>query len=240
MLAVAAALAVVAAGALGPQQDVSGASAGRADAVADAAVEVTGSGDVPALRGDSGEFAEAIGSYLASAGAPARTVTVVPDPSEPSGDEFYANAGGIWYGCEATEGASGWAFSLIGSRSPVAAGRAGDHSPAAPSVAGGASSGEGAAPFGDLAEPGGGPGAWVPVSDAEALAGAIGRDAASQLAEAIAGYAASRGLEVDLSAARVDPSSVRPEPGGVGFEVESGPSALDVVFSDGEYGFKVI
>lgn len=239
-LAVAAALAVVAAGALGPAPPgVGGTQAATQPSAAPAAeIEVLGARDVPALSGDGGAFAEALAGYLDQMGEQAETATVVPDPDDPSGSSFYASAGGLWYSCESVDSASGWAFSALGAQSPVAQGRAGDHDP------GGGGATAAPAPAGEAQGPAG-PGTddgrnWVPLSDARALDGAIGPSAASQLAEAMAGYAAAKGVGFDASSARVDASSVRAEPGGVGFEADTGAALLDVVYAGGEYGFKVI
>lgn len=241
-LAVAAALAVVAAGALGPAPSGAGGTqaAAQPSAAPAAEIEVLGARDVPALSDDDGAFAEALAGYLDQAGEQAETATVVPDPADPSGGSFYASAGGLWYSCESVDSASGWAFSALGAQSPVAQGRAGDHDPGG----GGATADPAPAPTGEAQGPAG-PGPddgwdWIPLSDARALDGAIGPSASSQLAEAMAGYAAAKGVGFDAASARVDASSVRAEPGGVGFEADTGAALLDVVYAGGEYGFKVI
>lgn len=240
-LAVAAALAVVAAGALGPAPSGAGGTqaAAQPSAAPAAEIEVLGARDVPALSGDGGAFAEALAGYLDQMGERAETVTVVPDPDDPSGSSFYASAGGLWYSCESVDSASGWAFSALGAQSPVAQGRAGDHDPG-----GGGAAGAEQAPAETAREPadaGSENGRdWIPLSDGRALEGAVGSGAASQLAEAMAGYAAAKGVGFDPASARVDASSVRAEPGGVGFEADTGAALLDVVYAGGEYGFKVI
>ncbi|MBQ9002142.1 MAG: hypothetical protein IJ087_09845 [Eggerthellaceae bacterium] len=81
---------------------------------------------------------------------------------------------------------------------------------------------------------------WVAMSDPVALSRTVGVDAASQLPEAVAGYAASKGIGCDPASARVDASSVRSEGAGVGFVVDTGPARLDVVYADGGYGFKIL
>lgn len=242
VLAVAASLAVVALGALGaaPAEPVAPAAASEPESGGSPSIEVRGASGVAALSGDDGSFARALSSYLELAGEQARTATVVADPADLRGSSFYVSAGGLWYSCEATGSASGWAFSPLGAQSPVARGSAGDSAPA--QTAEPAASGQ--APQQEQAQdpPQSGPAAaeGVPVSDGPALAGAIGADAAGKLAEALSAWASGRGMALDASTARVDAGSVRAEPGGVGFVVSCGQARIDVVYSDGAYGFLVL
>jgi len=240
-LAVAASLAVVALGALGaaPAEPAAPESPPEAGSGGVPAIEVRGAYGVAALSGDDGSFARALSSYLESAGEQARTATIVADPEEPRGSSFYVSAGGLWYACEATGSASGWAFSPLGSQSPVARGKSEDPAPAQQAEPATADQ----APQQDSAP---GPSqSWaaaaeVPVSDGQALSAAVGADAAGKLAEALSAWASGRGMALDASSARVDAGSVRAEPGGVGFVVRAGQVRVDVVYSDGAYGFLVL
>lgn len=240
-LAVAASLAVVVLGALGAPPAEPAAPAASPDPGSGVpAIEVRGASGVAALSGDNGAFSRALSSYLESAGEQARTATIVADPAEPRGSSFYVSAGGLWYACEATGSVSEWAFSPLGSQSPVARERSEDPAPAQPAEP---ATPEQVPQQGSAQEPsqsGASTAVEVPVSDGQALSAAIGADAAEKLAEALSAWASGRGLALDASSARVDAGSVRAEPGGVGFVVRAGQVRVDVVYSDGAYGFLVL
>lgn len=241
-LAVAASLAVVALGALGaaPAEPAASESSPEEGSGGVPAIEVRGAYGVAALSGDDGSFARALSSYLESAGEQARTATIVADPEEPRGSSFYVSAGGLWYACEATGSASGWAFSPLGSQSPVARGRSEDPAPALQAEPVTADQAPQQDPAQGPSQSGATAAAEVPVSDGQALSAAVGADAAGKLAEALSAWASGRGMALDASSTRVDAGSVRAEPGGVGFVVRAGQVRVDVVYSDGAYGFLVL
>ncbi|MBQ3328736.1 MAG: hypothetical protein IJG88_02170 [Eggerthellaceae bacterium] len=241
-LAVAASLAVVALGALGtaPAESEASPTASGPNQGGVPPIEVRGASGVAALSDDDGSFAQALSSYLESEGEQARTATVVADPADLRGSSFYVSAGGLWYSCEATGSASGWAVSPLGAQSPVARAGAGDPAPAQtaePAASGQAPQQE---PAQDPPQSGPAAGVEVPVSDEPALSAVIGADAAGRLAEALSAWASGRGMARDAASARVDAGSVRSEPGGVGFVVSCGQARIDVVYSDGAYGFLVL
>ena len=212
-------------------------------------IEVIGASEIPALAGDNGAFASALSDYLKAEGNEARTAAVVCDPENPESWSFFASVGGNWYECEVVDGVSGWAFAALGSESPVsprvalevpetrglsrsdpAPAEVSATSPTAPSE-----TGSGAASRSEIDA-----GSWVPLADDKAVAEAVGPEASGKLGEALHGYAVAKGIGYDSSKARLDVSSVRSEPGGVGFMVDTGSSKLDVVYTDGAFGFLVL
>ena len=84
------------------------------------------------------------------------------------------------------------------------------------------------------------PTGWTALTDLEALTAALGQEIALTLPAAVMGYCDMAGIAFDVSSAKVNASAVRIDQEGTAFTVDVGTIILDVLYSDGTFGFLVI